>query len=138
MALVVYIDSENPVRESFSALLEAGGYKVLQAVTGPYGMDLCREFRPDVIITTLNPIDADHVGQGFVEALREAAPDTPIITLCHDTDWKRRLQAERSGASLHLTKPISFTDLAYAIRSLEAERAPEEASPWSYLPVETA
>lgn len=138
MALIVYIDSENAVREPLSLLLEAGGYKVLQAVTGPYGVDMCREFSPDVIVTTLTPIDAEHLGPDFLAVLQEASPGTPIVTVGSDRDWTERTRAQRSGAALHLTKPLSFTDLAYAVRSLQPERARIEDPGWSHLPVETA
>lgn len=121
MPVIVYIDSENAIRETFAQLLEAGGYRVLQAVTGPYGVEMCREFHPDVVVTTLNPIDAIHEGPDFLAVLREAAPKAAIITVGDNSSGFGRL---RPGVSMHLHKPLSFTDLAYAIRSLELEPKP--------------
>lgn len=84
MIRIAFIDSQNTVRELYAHLLEAAGYQVLQATTAQYAMWLCREKRPDLIVTTPDPVDADLEEGGYVETLREIAGETPVVVMPHD------------------------------------------------------
>ncbi len=102
MIRIAFIDSENTVRELYAHLLEAAGYQVLQATTAQYGMWLCREKRPDLIVTTRDPVDAELEDGGYVETLREIAGETPVVVVSHDrstgyVDLVRAIQRALDG-----------------------------------------
>jgi DNA-binding NtrC family response regulator len=84
MTKIVYIDSENGVRELYSQLLEAAGYRVYQATTAQYGMWLCEECEPDLIVTTRDPVDAELEDREFIDVLRGRAGRTPVVTISHE------------------------------------------------------
>ncbi len=83
MTKIVFIDSENTVRELYSHLLEAAGYRVFQATTAQYGMWLCEECEPDLIITSRNPVDAELEHGYFIDVLRGKAGRTPVVIVSH-------------------------------------------------------
>jgi len=117
MALIVYIDSDNRTREAFAQRLESAGHKVLQAVTGPFGLELCHEFTPDLVITTPEPIDAEMEEPDYLTNLARCAPDTPVIVLMEDDGTRGGELSTPPEYCVLLVKPLSFTDLSYAIRA---------------------
>ena len=83
MIKIAFIDSDNSTRELYAHLLEAAGYQVMQATTAQYGLWLCRESHPDLIITTRDPVDAELEQDDFVRVLRRVAGPTPIVVVSH-------------------------------------------------------
>jgi DNA-binding NtrC family response regulator len=83
MTKIVFIDSVNGARELYSQLLDAAGYRVYQATTAQYGLWLCAQCSPDLIITTRDPVDAEIEGDDFVAALRERSGRTPVLVVSH-------------------------------------------------------
>jgi DNA-binding NtrC family response regulator len=112
MTKIVYIDSENSIRESYAHLLEAVGYQVLQATTAQYGMWLCREFKPDLIITTRDPVDAEQEDPEFVDSLRGIVDRTPIVVVTHGPGGERNASAVAERQS----EPHNYLELMNAIR----------------------
>ena len=110
MTKIVYIDSENTVRETYAHLLEAGGYQVLQATTAQYGKWLCQECHPDLVITTRNPVDAELEDGEFVNVLRGVAGRAPVVVVTHRNGSERKstLRDEHSD-------PHSYVELMNAI-----------------------
>jgi DNA-binding response OmpR family regulator len=113
MKTIAFIDSENATRELYAHLLEAAGYRVLQATTASYGMWLCREAGPDLIITTRAPVDAELEEGDYGEALRRMAGSTPVIVLSH---------GDNAGEEASLT-PHRYVELMEAVRTELASRA---------------
>lgn len=106
MTKIVFIDSVNGTRELYSQLLDAAGYRVFQATTAQYGMWLCSECGPDIIITTRNPVDAEIEGDDFVAALRERAGETPVLVVSHQDEGAVLAQDSDSHRYLDLMNAI--------------------------------
>ncbi|HKJ93635.1 MAG TPA: response regulator [Longimicrobiales bacterium] len=108
-------------REALSALLQAFGFAVIEAVDGREAVDLARRTRPDLILMDLMMPELD----GF-EAMRmiRASSDTketPIITL---TALKGARQlALDAGADDFISKPIDSGRLVEKLRTLLDARA---------------
>jgi CheY-like chemotaxis protein len=50
METILLIEDNNEILENFTELLEIEGYKVLAASNGKKGVELARQFIPDIII----------------------------------------------------------------------------------------
>ena len=106
MTKIVFIDSTNGTRELYSQLLDAAGYRVYQATTAQYGMWLCSECDPDLIITTRDPVDAEVDGNDFVATLRQRAGQTPVLVVSHREDGEALAAGSESHRYLDLMNAI--------------------------------
>ncbi len=102
----------------FHDLLEAHGYKTLQTKDGQLGLDLAREFRPDLILLDLNMPRKD--GR---EALREIKADPelrkiPVVILTTSKAEEDVSASYRDGANSFITKPVSFASLIDVVQAL--------------------
>lgn len=107
-------------REALSALLEAFGYKVIEAVDGREAVELARRAHPDLILMDLMMPELD----GF-EAMRriratQETRQTPIITLTA-LSGARQLALD-AGADDFIPKPIDSGRLVEKLRSLLGNR----------------
>ncbi|MCL6414636.1 SpoIIE family protein phosphatase [Aestuariirhabdus sp. Z084] len=104
---LLVIDDETAVRESIAAHLEGSGFTVFQAENGHTGLELIKQQRPEVVICDLR---MPHMaGLSLLNAIKDAAPDTPVIVVSGASATSDVVEALRLGASDYLIKPI--TDL---------------------------
>gem|GEM_PF-4925622 len=92
-------------------LLEASGYRVETAATGPDGLEKLLAGKPDTAI-----VDIDLPGMNGYEIARRArrVPALDAVRLIALTGYGRdkdRVAAHDAGFNLHLTKPVSFATL---------------------------
>ena len=113
---ILAIDDEPAILEIEKEALEAEGFKVTGATSGPEGLKLLREEDPDLVI-----LDVLMPGMDGWEVLRriESDPTTagvPVIMLTAlggDEDILRGLE---EGAVEYITKPFHLQDLVAAVR----------------------
>lgn len=110
---IVVADDEPRLRKYFEKILPLLGHEVVgSASTGRLLVELCREFRPDLVIADIKMPEMDGI-----DASRAIYDDQPVpiilVSAHHDEDLIER--AEREQVMAYLVKPIKQEDLAPAI-----------------------
>ena len=124
VSTVLTVEDDPIVRDDLRTLFEREGFEVLAgARDGVEAVELAREHRPDVILSTFLP------RLGGVEAARDPGEkrDVPIVAL---TGYSERLvgQALEAGASAYVRKPFAGGEVVTALRDAlqsHAERSIE-------------
>lgn len=108
---ILIIDDQRDASYPMRKLLELDGHQVATAADGPAGIELARQFRPDVVLCDIGMAGMD--GYAVARQLRAEA-ETRNAALVAVTGYgqnrDRRLAAE-AGFDYHLTKPASQDDL---------------------------
>ena len=114
---VLVVDDQYASRLIIEDLLMAGGHTVLSADSGPAGLALADEFKPDVILLDVLMPGLD----GFEVCRRlKSRPETaliPVVLLTSLEGRSDRLQGLAAGADDFLSKPIDEAELSLRVRS---------------------
>jgi two-component system, cell cycle response regulator DivK len=100
----------------FCDVLQASGYRTLEAATGEQAVDLVFEHRPDLVLMDIQLPDIDGI-----EALRRVRADerfasVPVLALtaqAMDGDRERFLAAGFDG---YLSKPVDIADFVATVK----------------------
>lgn len=112
---LLIIDDDAIVRQSIVAYLEDSGFDVLAAPDGVSGMQLFREFDPDVIVTDLRMPAVD--GLSVLDQVHKLSADTPVIVISGAGVLGDVVEALRLGAVDYLIKPI--VDMEVLVHAVE-------------------
>jgi len=112
-ALILIIEDEVPLRRFLIPTLANQGYQVDSASTGAEGLDLARNYSPDVILLDLGLPDRD--GLSVLKELR-GWNRKPIIIISARNQEKDKVAALDQGADDYLTKPFGAAELLARIR----------------------
>jgi DNA-binding response OmpR family regulator len=123
MKKIVLIEDDTILRETTAELLELSGYQVRTASDGKRGVQLAKEYLPDVVICDIMMPELDGYG-----VLRNLAQDQntqaiPFIFLSAKTERKDIRKGMELGADDYLTKPFEEQELLGAIESRLAKIA---------------
>jgi PAS domain S-box-containing protein len=113
--LVLTIDDEKIIRESFRELLEDNGYDVIEAENGNQGLEKFVEYRPDLILVDM--IMPEMGGLELLENVTRFSLDTPIIIISGVGDLTDAVKALKLGAWDYILKPVN--DLAMLLHTIE-------------------
>jgi two-component system OmpR family response regulator len=123
---VLLVEDDKKIAASVRRGLEAEGFTVDVALTGPDGLWLARESTYDVIV--LDILLPGRNGYLVCSDLREADDWTPVLMLTAKDGDLDEAEALDTGADDFLTKPFSFVVLVARLRAL-ARRATGRRSP---------
>jgi diguanylate cyclase (GGDEF)-like protein/PAS domain S-box-containing protein len=120
--LILTIDDEANIRESFRLFLEDYNYRVLDAENGREGLEIFEREQPDLVLCDLRMPEVD--GLDVLDRLTEQSPETPIIVISGTGIIADAVEAVRRGAWNYLLKPIQdMSVLQHAInQALEKAR----------------
>jgi two-component system, OmpR family, KDP operon response regulator KdpE len=115
MAKVVIIDDEPNLIKLVSQNLRARGYDVADASNGLEGVELVKNYKPDLIILDLNMPGMD----GFeVCTYVRCFSDAAIIMLTASGNEGDKIRALDLGADDYLTKPFGIGELMARVRAV--------------------
>ena len=105
---VAVIDDEPRIRELLELTLGHRGYAVRSAADGTLGLELVREFEPDVII--LDVMMPRISGIELLPMLRRIT-DVPVIMLSAKGETGDKVEGLEQGADDYLSKPFEMSEL---------------------------
>lgn len=123
MARVLIIEDQLKHLESLRRGLEAEGYDVATAATGPEGLEAALGGIVDVVVLDLM-LPGRH-GLDVLRDLRSAGFAKPVLILTALDSVEERVQGLDGGANDYLVKPFAFAELVARIRALLRRDYPE-------------
>ncbi|HEX8875877.1 MAG TPA: PAS domain S-box protein [Phycisphaerales bacterium] len=127
---VLIVDDNLDLVMMLSATLRQKGYSVQTAVTGPDGLAVARQWRPDVLLLDIGLPGLD--GYEVARRLRHdphlgsAGKQMRLIALTGYGRASDVALAREAGFDAHLVKPLDFQDLEKLLSAPRAEIAPLE------------
>lgn len=120
--VILTIDDEEHIRDSFRLFLEDFNFEVIEAVNGREGLDIFSREKPDLVLCDLRMPEID--GLEVLEKIHLESPDTPVIVISGTGVIGDAIEAIRRGAWNYLLKPIQdMSVLIHAInQALERSR----------------
>ena len=121
---ILVIDDEFQITRVLKRSLGAHRYDVRTASDGESGLDLFRDFHPDLVITDLSMPE-----MSGIEVCREIrkTSSVPIIVLSVRGEEQSKVEALDAGADDYITKPFGMNELLARVRAA-LRRSPAEAS----------
>ena len=107
--LILTIDDEQIIRNSFTDILEDNGYEVIQAENGLIGIEKIREHKPDLILCDLQMPEIN--GLEVVRTVKAEFEKIPIIMVSGAGVLNDAIDAVRLGAWDYLVKPLFNLDI---------------------------
>jgi len=103
-SVILTIDDEKNIRDSFRMFLEDYDYQVIEAKNGREGLEVFFREKPDLVICDLRMPEIN--GLKVIEKITNASPDTPIIVVSGTGVISDAIEAIQRGAWHYLLKPI--------------------------------
>ncbi len=118
---ILIVEDEPDTAEMFAEMMRLSGYRVLKSFGGAAAMGMLQRESPDAVVLDLMMPDIS--GLEVLRFLRRdpRLENIPVIVVSAKglpSDIKDGLDA---GASMYLTKPVSFLDLKKAVEKVIAE-----------------
>lgn len=114
MFRILVVEDDAGLRDVLRTLLEAEGYRVIEAETAARALIEARSHKPDAVLADLGLPDRD--GQIVIRRIREFSP-VPIIVLSARAMETDKVLALDGGADDYVTKPFSSTELLARVRA---------------------
>jgi len=111
---ILVVDDEPQLTRVLRTGLKSRGYEVLAAEDGTTGLQLFREWHPDLVITDLSMPNMD--GLELCRQIR-ATSQIPIIILSAKGEEKVKVEALDVGADDYVTKPFGIDELLARMRA---------------------
>jgi two-component system KDP operon response regulator KdpE len=119
---ILVVDDESQITLVLRHILTAHDYTVRTADDGVSGLELFREWQPDLVLTDLQMPEMD--GLELCRRIRSAS-DLPIVILSVRDEEETIVEALDAGADDYVTKPFSTNELLARLRSA-FRRAPKQ------------
>lgn len=136
---VLIVDDDGDLRDAWTRILRAAGYRASAAPTGESGVAAALAEAPDIILLDRALPDRDGT-EVCISLRRELLAASPLIAVVSGfrLDSEDRIRALDSGADEVFAKPIGSRELLSRVRALdrlweERRRLKEESSNWEAL-----
>ena len=114
MHQILVVEDETGIRDVLRVLLEAEGYRVVEAATAERAAIEARSHKPDLMLVDLGLPDTD--GLHVIRGVRAWSP-VPIVVLSARTLEPQKIAALDAGADDYVTKPFSAPELLARVRA---------------------
>jgi len=111
---ILVIDDDPGIRKSLGLSLRTEGYAVIEAASGPEGLELAASEAPALIICDVNMPGMD--GYEVVTRLRKSNASVPFVFLTAKGGRAEIRRGMNLGADDYLTKPFTREELIEAVR----------------------
>jgi len=117
MTKILIVEDEEQIRINYGEFLELAGFQTLGADNGIVGVNMAKQYLPDLIICDIMMPGLD--GYEVLLQLRSdpVTANIPFIFLTAKADKPFMRQGMELGADDYLTKPISGTELVSAVNA---------------------
>jgi len=102
---ILIIDDEEVILDSCMRILKGGAYKIATATNGLLGLDLVKEFQPDLVYVDLKMPGIS--GIEVIEKIRDADPTIVVIVITGFATVSSAVEAMKNGAYDFLPKPFT-------------------------------
>jgi two-component system, chemotaxis family, chemotaxis protein CheY len=116
---VLVIDDDTFLRQMIETMLALWGYNVVTAINGEHGLEMFRQFQPDLVITDLVMPVMD--GGEFIREAHRIDPSAHVIAMSamvERTAWGFCRAAAVTGADATIGKPFYPAELQSIIGRL--------------------
>ena len=118
MSLVLIIEDNEKNMKLARDILQAKGYKTVEAETGEEGVKLAKERKPDLVL-----MDIQLPGINGIEAFRQlraeaATAKIPVVALTASVTPTDRSQIAAAGFDAFISKPISLKEFVETVKRL--------------------
>jgi two-component system cell cycle response regulator DivK len=105
---ILYIEDNRDNRILVRRVLEAEGYRVLEAADGATGIETAQSIRPDLILMDINLPEVDGFQVTAHLKAMEELRDVPIIALTANVMKGDRERTLAAGCSGYIQKPVDI------------------------------
>ena len=118
MSLILIIEDNEKNMKLARDVLQARGYRTLEAVTGEDGVRLAKEGSPDLVL-----MDIQLPGINGIDALKQLRADAatariPIVAFTASVTPTDRTQINQAGFDAFLSKPINLKEFVETVKRL--------------------
>ncbi len=120
-ATVLVADDDRTIRRNLVLLLQAEGYRTLDAANGDEALAIIRARNPDAVL-----LDLKMPGRDGLEVLGELGPalaDLPVIVITAYGGSAAAIEAMRRGAYDYLAKPFDLDEVHLTLKRALRQRA---------------
>lgn len=117
---VLFVEDEVTITLAFTNVLKRRFKNVYKAENGEKGVEMFREFKPDIVFTDI--LMPRMNGLTMIAKIKELDPDVPVVIMTALTESSYLERANEMGVRSYLIKPIDerefFTvlnDIAYDV-----------------------
>jgi len=125
MRKILIVDDDEDFRWTMGNVLQAAGYRVIQAQDGKEAMSLLEKDIPDLVL-----LDYRMPGQNglyVARDMKQRVPALPILMITAYAEVASAVEAMKMGVYDYITKPVDNNDLVFTIkRALEKQDLVQE------------
>lgn len=115
MKRILVVEDDENIAKPLLFGLQREGFEVFHATTGPAGIAMTRQYRPDVILLDVMLPEID--GYTVCRIIRQES-NVPILIITARGQELERVMGLEVGADDYIVKPFSFRELVARIRAL--------------------
>lgn len=115
MLRLLLIEDDENIAQPLLFGLKKEGFDVFHATTGPAGLTMARQYRPDVILLDVMLPEMD--GYEVCRLLRKES-GVPILMITARSQELERVMGLEVGADDYIVKPFSFRELVARVRAM--------------------
>ena len=119
-AHILVVDDEAGVRFFLKELLERDGHQVVAVESGEAALECIAAQEFDLVLVDLRLQGIG--GMDVLAAVRDTAPDTPVIVLTAHASLESAMEALRQGAHDYLFKPSQVVEVRESVRTALLKR----------------
>ena len=119
-AYILVVDDEAGVRFFLEELLERDGHQVVAVESGEAALECISAQEFDLVLVDLRLQGIG--GMDVLAAVRDTAPDTPVIVLTAHASLESAMEALRQGAHDYLFKPSQVVEVRESVRTALLKR----------------
>ena len=125
MNRILVVDDETSMRQLLEITLRKEGYRVTMAESGQKAVEAFSKAAYDLVISDIKMPDMS--GVDVLRAVKQSAPETPVIMITAYSSAETAVEALRLGAYDYIAKPFKIDELKVTIKNaLEKQQLAEE------------